>query len=343
MTKYNREATQRLCPRWTPGIQMFRFAAAVAFSSALSAQQPQAKPEELPPNVEKIMVKTSVTALREVPFYLRVPKGDTGSEPRRVLFICPVHNGNGLDAIKGLRQTKRLIETAEERRWYVLSVTFNQGKADVHDRKTFYYYPEAWSGKAVLDALEQVKRKYSNVDTDAILLQGFSGGAQFVHRLAIWAPERVVAVAVNSTSWFDAPKATSCQTAWLLTIGESDPSFDHSLTFLDQLRKVGVAPIFRSYAGMLHEGSNDVDTLNTEFLKFYDYVTRPQLGKKRSLLATKPELPMKPEAMPFVGDSQDWLYSKNAPDTATDIAEDSRVFLPSDTIARLWGKTALAK
>ena len=207
---------------------------------ALQAEPP--KPEDLPPNVEKLIIKTGSAALPEIPFYVRVPKGYTGQGPNRVLFLCPVHNGNGLKTITGKGQTRHLIEAADERQWFVVSVTFDQKGADVRNRNVFYYYPEKFSGKAVLDALAQVKAKYRSIDTDALLLQGFSGGAQFVHRFAIWKPERVTAVAVNSTSWFDAPDERSLLPAWLVTIGESDRSYDHTLTFVEQLRKVGAAP-----------------------------------------------------------------------------------------------------
>jgi pimeloyl-ACP methyl ester carboxylesterase len=304
----------------------------------LRAQETAAE-TPLPPNVETFTIKTTSSALREMPFFLRLPKGYQGQTPTRVLFLCPVHNGKGQNAITGNGQTRRLLEAADERGWLVLSVTFDQGKADVRNRRNFYYYPEAFSGKAVLDALAYVKRKYPAADTEALLLQGFSGGAQFVHRFAIWAPEKVVAVAVNSTSWFDPPKPNSCLPAWLVTIGESDRSYDNSLEFVEQLRKTGAVPLFRSFAGMVHEGSDGVDKLNAEFLKYYDDLTRPRLGQRRSLAATRLEPPMKSATMPFVGDAQDWRYVPQTAAAAEEIAEDSRVYLPSAPIARLWGKT----
>lgn len=42
--------------------------------------------------------------------------------------------------------------------------------------------------------------------------------------------------------------------------------------------------------------------------------------------------------MPFVGDAQDWKYFPNTEESRNNIAEDSRIFLPNDEIARLWGK-----
>ena len=80
--------------------------------------------------------------------------------------------------------------------------------------------------------METVAKKYP-IDPTRIFMQGLSGGAQFVHRFAIWAPERVTAVAINSSSWFDEPNAKCNQVAWLVTIGESDASFTNTLEFVD--------------------------------------------------------------------------------------------------------------
>jgi pimeloyl-ACP methyl ester carboxylesterase len=230
------------------------------------------------------------------------------------------------------------LALADERDWFVMTCTFKQNSANARDRKLAYYYPEGFTGKATLDALAVAAKKYP-VDTGRMLMQGLSGGAQFVHRFALWAPDRVTAVAVNSSSWFDPPNAMCNQVAWLITIGDSDDSFNESLNMVDQLRIAGAAPVFRSYLGMVHEGSGAVDQLNMEFLKFHDERTRGELGKKRSAL-TPPEelLSMKPGEMPYVGDSQDWKFWPNTKEAREGIAEDSRIYLPSEDIAKLWGK-----
>ena len=190
----------------------------------------------------------------------------------------------------------------------------------------------------MLEALETVSKKYP-VDPERLLMQGLSGGAQFVHRFAMWAPERVTAVAINSSSWFDAPNARCNQVAWLVTIGESDESYDASLEVVDRLRTVGAAPVFRSYLGMVHEGSAAVDKLDMEFLKFYDDFTKASLGKRRTYQTPAAErLSLAGEKMPYVGDGQDWKYFPNGIEAREAIAEDSRIYLPSEGIAKLWGQ-----
>jgi len=304
-------------------------------AAVLHAQKPGDSPLKLPERVEKFTVRTRSDQNREIPFYLRVPKNFRSGKTYRLLFLCPHLNQEGLDKLEG---SAPWLALADERDWFVMSCTFKQDTENARDRKLAYYYPEGFSGKATLEALEIASKKYP-LDPERLLMQGLSGGAQFVHRFALWAPDRVTAVAVNSSSWFDPPNAKSKQVAWLITIGESDDSYNESLDMVERLRNAGAAPLFRSYMGMVHEGSGAVDQLSMEFLKFHDDRTRKDLGKRRSAL-TPPEewLSMKAADMPYVGDSQDWKFWPNNPDAREAIAEDSRIYLPSETIARLWGK-----
>jgi len=291
----------------------------------------------LPGNVEVFTVRTTSPENRELPFYLRRPAGfDLSAKGRthRILFICPVFNGDGLKVVTA----HSLLALADSRGWFVVSPTFKQQGAEVRDRKKSYYYPETFSGKAVLEALELISKKYP-VDHNRLLLAGLSGGAQFVHRFALWAPERVTAVAINSSSWFDEPNPKALAVAWLLTIGESDPSYDNSLVFVSKLNEVGAAPLFRSYLGMVHEGDGRVSQLNAAFLSFYDELTSGDLGRRVSLSERlKPTLALAGNDMPYVGDAQDWKYYPNTAETRENLPEDGRVFLPSADIAGLWGK-----
>ncbi len=306
----------------------------IATLSAANAQGPASTEKSLPERVETFSIKTRSDMNREVPFYLRVPKNYRPGKAYRLLFLCPHLNQEGLKKLAG---SAPWLALADQRDWFVMSCTFKQAKDAGQDRKLAYYYPESFSGKATLEALETVSKKYP-VDTERLLMQGLSGGAQFVHRFAMWAPERVTAVAVNSSSWFDTPDARCNEVAWLVTIGESDDSYNASLEVVDRLRNVGAAPLFRSYLGMVHEGSSAVDRLDMEFLKFYDDHTKADLGKRRSFQTPAAErLALQGEKMPYVGDGQDWKYFPNSPDARESVAEDSRIYLPSELIAKLWG------
>jgi pimeloyl-ACP methyl ester carboxylesterase len=303
--------------------------------SPVEAQKPEVPAENLPERVESFTIRTRSELNREVPFYLRVPKNYRPGKAYRLLFLCPYLNQEGL---KKLADSAAWLALADAEDWFVMSCTLKQDSHAAKDRKLAYYYPEGFSGKATLEALETVSKKYP-VDTERLLMQGLSGGAQFVHRFAMWVPERVTAVAVNSSSWFDTPSPRCNQVAWLVTIGESDDTYHLSLEVVDRLRTVGAAPLFRSYLGMVHEGSGAVDELSMEFLKFYDDFTQNELGKRRSHQAPAAErFSLVGEKMPYVGDGQDWKFFPNTPEARESVADDSRIYLPSESIAKLWGK-----
>jgi pimeloyl-ACP methyl ester carboxylesterase len=305
--------------------------------AAVANPSPTAEPE-LAPNVEKFIVRTRSPENSEIPFYVRIPSGyyaqaQGPNKLHRVLFSCPYFNEDGF---KNVTEDGGLLSLADERGWFVISPTFHQGKAEVHDRKRSYYYPEEFSGQAVLDALDQIRQKYP-IATVGLLLHGFSGGAEFVHRFAIWAPERVAAVVVNSSSWFDGPTPGCKQVAWLVTIGESDPSYENTLSFVAKLKDAGASPLLRSYIAMTHERGAQVPKLDMEFLKFYDDLTRNKMAAQLPLGAAEPKAPLDQAAMPYVGDAQEWKYYKNTPDNVEDIPDDSRVYLPSAAVAQAWG------
>jgi len=324
---------------------LLSFVLSVGLGVTCGAQVAKEAPP-LPENVEVFTVRTRSEQNREVPFYLRKPRDyDPAAKgiTYRLLLICPVFNGDGSVVVRGERGYQPLVELADAQRWFILCPTFKQAGGEVRDRKRSYYYPEAFSGKAVLDALDLVAKKYP-VDATRLLLQGLSGGAQFVHRFALWAPERVTAVAVNSSSWFDPPNPKAALCAWLVTIGDSDASFSNSIEFVTQLQEAGAAPIIRSYLGMVHEGSPKVDALNAAFLTFYDDLTRDQLGKPRGIRERQnPPKSLAGADMPFVGDSQDWRYYPNTAENREAVAPDSCLFLPDEKIAWLWGEQEAEK
>jgi predicted esterase len=291
-----------------------------------------------PSNIDVFYVRTNSLENKLIPFYVRIPKGFDPEKPGpyRILFSCPFYNHDGFLAITGHEANQELLDAADKRKWFIVTPTFKQQGGETQDKNASYYYPEKFSGQAVLDALDQIEKKYP-VDINHLLIQGLSGGAQFSHRFALWAPDRIVAAAINSSSWFDDPSPTCNQVAWLVTIGDSDPSFENTLNFIGKLQDAGAAPLFRSYIGMVHEGDARVVHLDAEFLKFYDDQTRSRLGKAKDFFQNSPTLAMQAKGMPFVGDNQTWEYVSNTEANISLISEDSRVYLPSQKIADVWG------
>lgn len=296
---------------------------------------PTPKPEVVPAGVGVIEIETSDSYNPKVPFYVRPPASFSASEdknPHRVLILFPFYPETGLKAINRSAEYK---EIADERGWFIISPTFYMGKGDARDRNKSYYYPERWSGKAILAALDEMAKRYP-VDVNRIFVAGLSGGAQLGHRFALWAEDRVEAAAINSSGWFDEPKASAQKVAWVLTIGESDPILPETLTFVERLQKLGVRPVLRTYLGMIHEDSERVNLLCGMFLVERDEATRELLGKPVQASAG---LDYNVNGLqPWVGDRRDGLFYGNSAATLAVIPDEARVYLPSETVAELWGQ-----
>jgi len=290
----------------------------------------------LPKNVELFDIPTSSPENQDVRVYLKKPSSYNPAitgKVYRVLVLCPYLNEEGMHVITN----NSLVGDAETNGWFVVIPPFKGDTSEVHDPARCYYYPQEFSGKAVLDALDQISRKYP-VDINHLLINGLSGGAQFTHRFALMIPNRVTALAINSYSWFDEPNAGAAKFPWLITIGEADPAFNVSVDFVSKLRNVGALPVFKSYIGMVHEGDERVSHFNDVFLSFYDKLTAGDLGKGFSMADEKrTNMVLTPKDMPFVGDSEDGKYYTNTPDNLSDVDTNSLIYFPSEEIARLWG------
>ncbi len=117
-----------------------------------------------------------------------------------VLVLVPGYNGDGekmLDA--------RWKEFAAKNSLVLLAPTFHAEGKENNEGKG-YYYPEQGSGEVMEKALAEVKRR-TGVATDQVLFFGFSAGAHYVHRFALWRPQRVKAFVAYSAGWWSEPTA----------------------------------------------------------------------------------------------------------------------------------------
>ena len=297
---------------------------------------PPATPPPLPTNVEVFSIKTSSVDNPEVPFYVRKPAGyDPAAQGKvyRVLFLCPGLGGKAIDLI----DDTAVMKMADSNGWFLIAPTYRMRRSEAHDRSKSFYYPAIFAGQSVLDALDEIAKKYP-IDTHHLLLSGASGGGHFVHRFAAWAPDRVVAVIIYSCSWFDSPTPAGAKIAWLLLVGDSDPAYKEMLDFVSQLKGLGALPIMKSVMGQSHAGLVLDKSRGEAFLTFYDKLTAADLGKDTSAAdKTKPTMAMSATNMPFVGDLQSFHYVTNTEENRKKINEDDRVYLPSEEIAKMWG------
>jgi dienelactone hydrolase len=114
---------------------------------------------------------------------------------RKLPLVVVVH-GTGRTAE---RYRTMYREFAEEHGCIVLAPLFPAGIIEPDDLHNFKYirYHDIRYDRVLLDMVDQIGERYS-VDTERFLLQGFSGGGQFVHRFAYLHPHRLRALSVGA-------------------------------------------------------------------------------------------------------------------------------------------------
>ncbi len=118
----------------------------------------------------------------------------TSRSATKVMLLIPGYNGSGEAMLD-----ERWKAFAEKHGLVLVATTFKTTPEELQ-RGRGYYYPEQGSGAEVERMLDQVRRE-TGVQTDKILIFGFSAGAHFAHRFALWEPEREKAFVAYSAAW----------------------------------------------------------------------------------------------------------------------------------------------
>lgn len=257
-----------------------------------------------------ISVPTKSPLNHIVLFDAYVPDAGSGS-PRHVLLLVPGYNGNGAAL---LARDAGWTEFAEMEGVVLLAPTFKTNLDEIRQRQG-YYHPEHWSGQAVFDALEELGQRAS-VKTEKIFLFGFSAGAHFAHRFALWRPDRAGAFVAYSAAWWDEPTMAVKDVPALIMCGEEDLRLNASLTFAQKGLALGCPWIWRSYEETRHEITPEVLEMARVFLRHYI---------------------RNDETHPVVGDIQDFRIC--APEDAESLPAICRVVLPSKKIAEVWAQS----
>lgn len=85
-----------------------------------------------------------------------------------------------------------------------------------------YWKPQKWSGKALLEAIAQLKKKYPNICDDKLLFYGYSAGAQCSNLFPAWIPTKTRAYVSHACGVFHKPSDKMKGVAGLLTCGTNE-------------------------------------------------------------------------------------------------------------------------
>ncbi len=228
-----------------------------------------------------------------------------------VLVLVPGYNGDGAKMLDA-----RWKAFAEKNQLVLLAPTF---RAEGHENNQGigYYYPEQGSGEVMEKALRELKRR-TGADTDKVLFFGFSAGAHFSHRFALWKPQRVKAFVAYSAGWWSEPTARLKTVPALIMCGESDERYAATYDFFRKGHKLGCPWVWRSYKDTDHVLTPIVRDMAEVFLTHH-------AGEMRNV-----------SEEPLYGDFQTF---KSVTRTERDkIPIEFRIELPTRAVAEVWEK-----
>ncbi len=222
-------------------------------------------------------------------FYLRMPadwKMEANNNPSktalRVLLMCPYRHTQ--QNVSKFLADPRWTAFADKNHLALLTANVGKLKIDINNRHTCYYYPESYSGQALLHALEAYRKKGYPLMTEGMLLHGISAGAQWAHRLVLWKPKMALGVSCHVGSFYDLPKPSDKGAAWLISTGFLDSnSLEQSRAFYLESRKRGLPCVLKVFPTLGHESSAASEDLSRDF--FQTLLDGPILADRDKALA----------------------------------------------------------
>ena len=201
-----------------------------------------------------------------------------------------------------------------------------------------YWEPQRWSGRALLDALAEIKRSYA-INTSKLLYYGYSAGSQASNLFAAWRPDLCRAWVSHACGVFHTPSARMRNVPGLVTCGDADTARDIlSRDFVAKARMVGQPVIWKSFPNHPHDVPPGSLALARAFLAHYDEMHADDL--RYAAAWGHAALPVRRQFL-FVGDDPEGLYWPMDSAEAAAIPSDDRVVLPSRAVAEAWGREGL--
>ena len=272
--------------------------------------------------IDCVEVKTRAPENSLVKVWYRVPQGyDPLQKLRsRVLVLFGGRNCDGKPEVSG-----KLGWT----QWADLNGIFLVAPTLKNDE---YWQPEKWSGRAMLDALEQIAAKYL-IATSGLLYYGYSAGSQASNLFPAWRPDLCRAYVSHACGLFHSPSLKMKSVAGLVTCGDADTArYVISRNFVEAYRDIGISVVWKSFPNHPHDVPPDSIRLAKEFLAHYHWTYQEDLGVKSSDLK---------QHRTFVGDDADGVYFPFGSVEAASIIREDRVELPSESVAKAWGRAGV--
>ena len=270
------------------------------------------------PIIDCVEIKTPAPNNAIAKFWYRVPKNYDASrrERYRVLVLFGGRNCDGKNEVSGKLGWP---SWADMNGIFLVAPTF---KDDA------YWQPEAWSGRALLDALDVIGARY-RISKAGLLFYGYSAGSQAGNLFPAWRPDLCRAYVSHACGVFHTPHPRMRNVAALVTCGDADKArYVLTRRFANGYRALDIPIIWKSFENHPHDVPPKSIRLAKEFLAHHHWLHLDDLG------GTLP----KANRAAFVGDDANGVYHRIDDPSVTDIPLEDRVELPSETIASAWGE-----
>lgn len=306
-------------------IVVMLLAGSVSVFGQRQRDQEEEEPEKvlavLPAYVKYVKVETKAPENSYVSVYYRIPKNYNPKSQTlyRVLVIFGGRNFTGkMDASGAMGWGP----WADENDVFIVSPGFKNDS---------YWEPKVWSGKALIEALAEIKKKYRICDTK-LLYYGYSAGSQCSNLFPAWKPEITRAWVSHACGVFHEPSQKMRGVPGLVTCGDVDMQrYMISRKFVEDSRKKDVNIIWKSFPNHPHDVPPESQKLARAFLSYYHNLYFDDLkGAGGARVAN--EKPV------FIGDDVEQVYYSAKAPAVKEIPKEERVYLPSEEIAEAWGK-----
>lgn len=189
-------------------------------------------------------IETDNYVNKKLEFYYYIPSNILSDKQKSypVLICIPGLSGRGENAV-----TAEFKRFADQEGFVIIAPSFTFDEANWNS-KTSYQYPEVWSGNALLDIIAKVKEKDA-LNLSKLYLHGFSAGAQFVLRFALWKPELCAACAAHASGGTVVPDKY-CNVKFMVSVGKEDTDrIAKSEYFCNNAKAEGIDVHYRQYEG----------------------------------------------------------------------------------------------
>jgi hypothetical protein len=188
-------------------------------------------------------ITTSNYANKTLQYYYYIPGTilDDTNRSYPLLLAIPWLSGKGEDLI-----TPEFKDFAYKNKFVIISPSFIWDEKN-WDANQSYQYPAVWSGDALLKIVDNFKREHSIRLNKKFYLFGFSAGAQFALRFALWKPDLCIACAAHASG---APIALEgkINTKFFVTCGTQDlERIGYVKEFCDLARQRSIDVTYKTY------------------------------------------------------------------------------------------------